>query len=522
MLLEQLWVLFWYLARLYCTFVSMLFAGSGASFVESHAVQVIGYDNEGEYWLAKNSWGSGFASGGFFKVGFYAASMCAEAVGLVFNSYNPLPMPKGQFYPSSKRPGCYEYRATSRDYVSRVAYMFSTAPQQVLLGNQDVITDEPDMSLDGRVLVLCGLGSVPPLAQLKPSSGGSSKTAGMSQLDALLAIKRAIDPSGVLKAWTPPSGANGGYCKWEGIKCDGSKNVLEVFPSGDLKGSLPDVHALQALPELWNLNLGGNGLQGTLPADWGGLSKLRSLSLRFNDLSGTLPAHWSGMKSMVNIELSINAFLGRLPPEWGVLNRVQKLYLLKNQLSGVLPVSWSGMNSMLDMRIFNNALTGSLPPQWGALSKMQELWLHHNELSGSLPASWSAMKSMVVLDISANKLSGPLPPQWSTFANIKVLWLWGNQLSDRLPGSWGTMNKLEELILHTNRLSGTVPAAQWKGMRRMTWLALRNNKQLSGCLPAVWKGTINMQGKEDDYGYKWIARDAWGPDSDTKVTGFCT
>lgn len=45
-------------------------AGPNAQLVESHAIQLVGYNMEDErgYWIAKNSWGTGFAAGGFFKV----------------------------------------------------------------------------------------------------------------------------------------------------------------------------------------------------------------------------------------------------------------------------------------------------------------------------------------------------------------------------------------------------------------------------------------------------------------------
>ena len=41
---------------------------AGAALVEQHAVLLVGYDNEKEYWVVKNSWGRDWADGGFFKV----------------------------------------------------------------------------------------------------------------------------------------------------------------------------------------------------------------------------------------------------------------------------------------------------------------------------------------------------------------------------------------------------------------------------------------------------------------------
>lgn len=41
---------------------------AGAKYVEGHAVVLVGYNNEQQYWIAKNSWGDGWADNGFFKV----------------------------------------------------------------------------------------------------------------------------------------------------------------------------------------------------------------------------------------------------------------------------------------------------------------------------------------------------------------------------------------------------------------------------------------------------------------------
>ena len=50
-----------------------------------------------------------------------------------------------------------------------------------------------------------------------------------SQLDALLQIKDAVDMNGVLISWNKRNGANGGYCNFEGVRCDINTNVIEIF-----------------------------------------------------------------------------------------------------------------------------------------------------------------------------------------------------------------------------------------------------------------------------------------------------
>lgn len=37
-------------------------------FQENHAVVLVGYDDEQQFWVVRNSWGPGFAQGGYFRV----------------------------------------------------------------------------------------------------------------------------------------------------------------------------------------------------------------------------------------------------------------------------------------------------------------------------------------------------------------------------------------------------------------------------------------------------------------------
>ena len=127
-------------------------------------MQIIGYNNKEEWWLAKNSWGPAFADGGFFKIGFNAASICGDSWGLKFKPASPLKVPADKLSPSRSKPGCFEYKASSSDYVSKVVFLFEDwglTAQQLLLDNLDRIK-EPDMPLGGLTLTLCGIKRPPP------------------------------------------------------------------------------------------------------------------------------------------------------------------------------------------------------------------------------------------------------------------------------------------------------------------------------------------------------------------------
>jgi C1A family cysteine protease len=40
------------------------------NYAGGHCVSIVGYDDAGAYWIAKNSWGSGWGDQGFFKIAY--------------------------------------------------------------------------------------------------------------------------------------------------------------------------------------------------------------------------------------------------------------------------------------------------------------------------------------------------------------------------------------------------------------------------------------------------------------------
>jgi hypothetical protein len=341
----------------------------------------VGYNNEGDWWLAKNSWGTGFADGGFFRIGFRVAGVCGEAYGLAFSPYQSRGLPLDRITASRSRPGCYDYKASSSDYVSKIADMFKVTPQKVLLDNLNVISS-PDMFLGGITIAICGVGTIQskPLITVSP---------GLGQADALMKMKEDMDRMGSLSDWTRASGGNGGYCNWKGVTCDGSKDVINITTEVPLGGVVPSVNALRALPKLKVLDLEQTQLSGTLPPEYGSLARLEVLYLWGNKLTGPLPAAWSGMVAMKDLELSANQLSGPLPASWGSLAKMEKLYLDENKLSGTLPAAWSGMVAMKVLMLYKNQLSGPLPASWGSLARLQVVALYDNpNLRGCIPARW--------------------------------------------------------------------------------------------------------------------------------------
>jgi hypothetical protein len=98
-----------------------------------------------------------------------------------------------------------------------------------------------------------------------------------------------------------------------------------------------------------------------------------------------------------------------------------------------------------------------------------------------------------------------------------VCTLWKNTLSGPLPGAWSGMAALEDLQLSTNALTGTVPPS-WVSWGRVKIVGLFANPQLSGCLPAAWRGKVNV-GKVVILEGPYLGKDPLT--AGTGIKGFC-
>jgi hypothetical protein len=123
-------------------------------------VQVVGYDNNKQAWLVKNSWGDGWASEGYGWVAYSAPGICdpGNTYGFTFTPKQPPAAAKPQLTVVQGRPGCWSYTAVAGDHPEGLASRFGMKLQQLLLDNLAVLQD-PSTVPPGAALVLCGVSS---------------------------------------------------------------------------------------------------------------------------------------------------------------------------------------------------------------------------------------------------------------------------------------------------------------------------------------------------------------------------
>ena len=100
------------------------------------------------------------------------------------------------------------------------------------------------------------------------------------------------------------------------------------------------------------------GLDGTIPADLGSLSRLTGLYLHRNELTGPIP------------------------PQLGELSSLVHLTLHRNQLSGEIPAELGDLTELTYLSLYGNNLVGAIPAELGDLSSLRWLYLHSNKTSG--------------------------------------------------------------------------------------------------------------------------------------------
>ena len=158
------------------------------------------------------------------------------------------------------------------------------------------------------------------------------------------------------------------------------------------------------------LELGGNNLRGSLPAELGDLTRLAGLDLLFNQLTGSIPAELGNLASVWRLDLQENRLTGAIPSSLGNLPALEVLILANNELTGSIPASLARPPGLWSLVLSNNDLTGPIPDAFGGMPNIRFLSFGANSLSGELPASLGDLRTLEWLQVGFNAgLTGELP-----------------------------------------------------------------------------------------------------------------
>ncbi|CAL5370254.1 unnamed protein product [Camellia sinensis] len=308
-----------------------------------------------------------------------------------------------------------------------------------------------------------------------------------------------------------------------------SSNVSTLYLRDNLFVGPVPLDIGEVMPQLTDLDISRNFLNGSIPLSIGNLTALTNLAISNNYLSGEIPDFWNDMPFLYYIDMSNNSLSGSIPNSIGSLNFLVFLFLSRNNLSGEVPSAlknctametfdigdnqisghiptWIGesMPSLLILRLRNNSFVGNIPSQICTLSTLHILDLSQNKLSGIIPPCFGNLSGLKIdpdtnryeghlqvvakgiilvyqdsnlylvnsLDLSNNNLSGDIPEELTGLFKLGTLNLSMNHLRGKIPGKIGNLEWLETLDLSKNKLSGPIPPS-------MTSLTFLNHLNLS-------------------------------------------
>ncbi|KAJ8530116.1 hypothetical protein K7X08_036951 [Anisodus acutangulus] len=317
-------------------------------------------------------------------------------------------------------------------------------------------------------------------------------------------LKKAINPPSSL-SWVDPN-----PCKWDKVRCtkDGRVTRIQIGNQG-LKGSLPP--NLNNLTELQVFEVQRNGLTGPIPS-FVGLNSLESILLSDNMFTSIPNNFFDGMTSLQTVYLDNNPFspwsvpdslksasslqlfsamstnvTGKIPDLFGgdTFPSLATLHLSFNKLEGPLPLSFSGSSIQslwLNGRARQSRLNGSIDVVQN-MTQLTELWLQDNEFTGPLP-DFSGLTQLQQLSLRDNSFTGPVPDSLVNLPSLKVVNLTNNLLQGPMPKFQSSV--LVDVLPDTNSfcLSTGVPCDS----RVNTLLAVAKDVGYPRGFAEKWKG----------------------------------
>ncbi|KAM3361971.1 LRR receptor-like serine/threonine-protein kinase SIK1 [Capsicum galapagoense] len=253
-----------------------------------------------------------------------------------------------------------------------------------------------------------------------------------------------------------------------------------VMNDNKLEGSLP--REIGNLTVLQLLHLSDNDLTGVIPYEVGNL-KFTDIAFSRNNFSGSIPIG-HGLPNLIEILLSGNYINGILLASISNLSKLETLELDGNELAGSIPESLGDLRQLESHNLHSNSFTSDLSfiTPLANSKNLRRLILSFNPPNTMLPKSIGNLSSLELFRAAGCKLKGHLPNEVWNLRNLSILDLDGNDSSGIVPATISSLENLQRLSLGKNRISGPFPIVLCE-LPKLGMLSLSQN-QMWGNLPS--------------------------------------
>eukprot|EP00540_Astrosyne_radiata_P007064 CAMPEP_0116869440 /NCGR_PEP_ID=MMETSP0418-20121206/27762_1 /TAXON_ID=1158023 /ORGANISM="Astrosyne radiata, Strain 13vi08-1A" /LENGTH=468 /DNA_ID=CAMNT_0004505539 /DNA_START=336 /DNA_END=1742 /DNA_ORIENTATION=- len=207
---------------------------------------------------------------------------------------------------------------------------------------------------------------------------------------------------------------NQDVCEWSVLTyssgnavCNGQGLVVQMLLQhvDELHGTLPR-ELIFLSDSLEQLILRNSHVGGTIPTEYGLLTKLQSLDVASNSLTGTIPTELGSLAPALTwCNLAANTGLvGTLPTELFALTSCTYLGLaMLEGLSGTLPSQVGLLTHLTRLSLRGANLHGDIPTEIGHITLLTQLLLVDNAFSGSIPSEMGRLTDLLELDFRNNQ-----------------------------------------------------------------------------------------------------------------------
>ncbi|KAL3747873.1 hypothetical protein ACJRO7_016655 [Eucalyptus globulus] len=233
-----------------------------------------------------------------------------------------------------------------------------------------------------------------------------------------------------------------------------------------MRGELTNVFCLN-VPNMYELNLSANRLEGNIPSKLGSIKYLSVLDLSHNNFSGGLPIQLlDSNSSLYTINIAYNNLQGEIifSNDTMTLN-LRCLRLEHNMFTGDLCFLSSLVNLLL-LDISNKFFIGKLPRLIANMSSLRLLDLSKNQLNGLIPQGLFNLPKLEYLALSNNNLSSSLASSFIA-PQLRHIHLNGNKLNGSIVHLLPNSSNLVTLDLSENEFFGSIPH----------WLATKSRRK---------------------------------------------
>lgn len=214
---------------------------------------------------------------------------------------------------------------------------------------------------------------------------------------------------------------------------------------------------------------------GTDPRNWYGIvvknGRVQEINLKGNALKGTFPANLATFKNLIKLDLSSNQLSGEVSPSLSSLSYLTRLDISHNRLTGDPSTALTNFSQLQELSIGDNLFqVNDINTLLQNSNNIQVLNLSHLGLA-TVPQKISSYPSLTQLDLSNNNIATGFNILRS-LTRLQYLSLAGNQLTG-VPSDISVLIGLTSLDFSNNQLVNNFTGLS--ALSSLEWLSLENN-----------------------------------------------